>query len=114
MNHKDTKKSAIHENADASITCNFGDGDISRLGVAYLTHVIHRYITTSIILRCPYCTKIGLSLSMYTKSAVKKIVHVVLSTKVRYLMVYKPVLIINSQSQDSLMVNVCLKIATVH
>ena len=24
------KKSTIHENADASITCDFGDGDISR------------------------------------------------------------------------------------
>ena len=35
------KKSPIHENADANITCDFGDGDISRLGVAYLTHVIN-------------------------------------------------------------------------
>ena len=43
------KKSAIHENADANITCNFSDGDISRLGVAYLTHTIHRYIDTYII-----------------------------------------------------------------
>ena len=46
------KKSAIHENADANITCNFGDRDISRLGVAYLTHVIHRYIASWIIVRC--------------------------------------------------------------
>ena len=30
MNAKNTKKSTIHENADASITCDFGDGDISR------------------------------------------------------------------------------------
>ena len=30
MNAKNTKKSPIHENADASITCHFGDGDISR------------------------------------------------------------------------------------
>ena len=52
MNPKNTKKSPIHENADANITCNFRDGDISHLGVAYLTHVyIGRYITTSIILR---------------------------------------------------------------
>ena len=29
-------KSAIHENADANITCDFGDSDISRLGVGYL------------------------------------------------------------------------------
>ena len=27
---KDTKKSLIHENADANINCDFGDGDISR------------------------------------------------------------------------------------
>ena len=32
MNAKD-EKSPIHENADANITCDFGDGDISRLGV---------------------------------------------------------------------------------
>ena len=30
MNAKITKKSPIHENADANITCNFGDSDISR------------------------------------------------------------------------------------
>ena len=29
MNAKNTKKSPIHENADADITCDFGDGDIS-------------------------------------------------------------------------------------
>ena len=33
------KKSPIHENADENITCDFGDGDISRLGVANQTHV---------------------------------------------------------------------------
>ena len=50
MNAKNTKKSLNHENAEANITCNFCDGDISRLGVAYLTHAIHtRYIATSII-----------------------------------------------------------------
>ena len=39
------KKSPIHENADANITCDFGDGEISRLGVAYQTHVyIHDYL----------------------------------------------------------------------
>ena len=37
MNPKNTKKSPIHENADANITCDFGD--ISRLGVANQTHV---------------------------------------------------------------------------
>ena len=30
MNSKNTKKSQIHENADVNITCDFGDGDISR------------------------------------------------------------------------------------
>ena len=45
MNPKNTeKKSPIHENADANITCDFSDGDISRLGVAYLTHAIQTYI----------------------------------------------------------------------
>ena len=39
LNSKNTKKSPIHENADANITCDFGDGDISRLGVANQTHV---------------------------------------------------------------------------
>ena len=52
MNPKNTrKKSLIHENADANITCDFGDGDISRLRVAYLTHAIHTCIASSIILR---------------------------------------------------------------
>ena len=56
MNHKNTKKSPNHENADVNITCNFRDGDISRLGVVYLTHVIDRYIdlyiASWIIVRC--------------------------------------------------------------
>ena len=30
VNAKNTKKSPIHENADANITCDFVDGDISR------------------------------------------------------------------------------------
>ena len=30
MNAKNTKKSPIHENADANITCDFGEGDNSR------------------------------------------------------------------------------------
>ena len=42
------KKSPIHENADANITCDFGDGDISRLGVANQTHV-HIYLHTNIV-----------------------------------------------------------------
>ena len=30
MNAKNTNKSPIHENEGANITCDFGDGDISR------------------------------------------------------------------------------------
>ena len=30
MNAKNTTKSPIHQNVDANITCDFGDGDISR------------------------------------------------------------------------------------
>ena len=53
MNAKNTKKSPIHENADANITCDFGDGDISscrsRLPHAH-THT-HTHIVSSIIVR---------------------------------------------------------------
>ena len=42
MNPKNTTKSAIHQNADANITCDFGDSDIIRLGAAYIIHVIDR------------------------------------------------------------------------
>ena len=40
INPKNTNKSAIHENADANITCDFCDSDISRLGFGYLIHAI--------------------------------------------------------------------------
>ena len=63
MNVKNTKKSPIHENADANITWDFGDGDISRLGVAYQTHV---YIITSIILRLIYILLICCMSRYYT------------------------------------------------
>ena len=53
MNPKNTKKSPIHENADANITCDFGD--ISRLGVAYLTHVIHTSLARTPISYCKEC-----------------------------------------------------------
>ena len=43
------KKSPIHENADANITCDFGDGDISCLGVANQTHVYkHRSLAVGL------------------------------------------------------------------
>ena len=37
MNARNTKKSPIHENADANITCDFGDGEIIR----YRSRFIH-------------------------------------------------------------------------
>ena len=52
MNPKNTKKSAIHENADANITCDFGDSDISHLEVGYLTHAIRdTHVASWIIVR---------------------------------------------------------------
>ena len=59
MNHKNSKKSPIHENADANITCDFGDGDISR-SRSFLSNpddgqsrgllkFISRYLVTKII-----------------------------------------------------------------
>ena len=52
MNPENTKKnSPIHENADANITCDFGDGDISCLGVANQTHVYkHRSLALLLLL----------------------------------------------------------------
>ena len=47
MNAKNTKKSPIHENADANITCNFGDGDISR----FRSRLPHSHVISSIIVR---------------------------------------------------------------
>ena len=47
------KKSPIHENADANITCNFSDGDISR-SRSLLPHTRthgHTHIVSSIIVR---------------------------------------------------------------
>ena len=41
------KKSPIHENADANITCDFGDGDISRSRSRFT----HTRIARSIIVR---------------------------------------------------------------
>ena len=49
MNPKNSKKSPIHENADANITCDFGDGDISRsrsfLSTTGLNHATHKHPT---------------------------------------------------------------------
>ena len=47
MNAKNTKKSPIHENADANITCDFGDISHSR---SRLIHT-HTRIASSIIVR---------------------------------------------------------------
>ena len=49
MNPKNSKISPIHENADANITCDFGDGDISRsrsfLSTTGLNHATHKHPT---------------------------------------------------------------------
>ena len=42
------KKSLIHENADANISCDFGDGEISRSRSRLSTS----HIVSSIIVRC--------------------------------------------------------------
>ena len=46
MNAKNTIKSPIHENADANITCDFRDGDISRFR-SRLPHA-HTHMATSL------------------------------------------------------------------
>ena len=49
MNPKNSrKKSPIHENADANITCDFGDGDISR-SRSFLSNRCDTYIHTSLV-----------------------------------------------------------------
>ena len=49
MNAKNTKKSPIHDNADANITCDFGDGVTSAVfGVGCHTQ---GHIVSSIIVR---------------------------------------------------------------
>ena len=48
MNAKNTKKLPIHENADANISCNFGDGASAVLGVGCHTA---SQIVSSIIVR---------------------------------------------------------------
>ena len=52
MNAKNTKKSPIYENADANITCDFGEGEISRFR-SRLPHT-HGHIVSSIIVRYHY------------------------------------------------------------
>ena len=49
MNAKNTKKSPIHESADANITCDFGDGNISRFKSRLPNTRTH--IVSSIIIR---------------------------------------------------------------
>ena len=61
MNAKNTQKSPIHENANANITCDFGDGDIIRFR-SRLPHTrthghTHGHTVSSIIVRyCLYTT----------------------------------------------------------
>ena len=68
MNAKNRKKSPIRENADANITCHFGDGDISRYRSRFThthththTHTdrrTHMRIASSIIVRMSIKTTI--------------------------------------------------------
>ena len=53
MNAKNTKKSLIHENADVNITCDFGDGNISRFSTrpSHTHGHTHGHIVSSIIIR---------------------------------------------------------------
>ena len=51
MNAKNTKKSPIHENADANITCDFGDGDISHSRSRLLHAHTVTHTVSSIIVR---------------------------------------------------------------
>ena len=51
MNAKNTKKWPIHENAGANITCDFGDGDISRSRSQFTHTHTHARIASSIIVR---------------------------------------------------------------
>ena len=60
MNAKNTKKSQIHENADANITCDFGDGDISRSR----SRLTHTRTASSIIVRFPMLLNINFSISL--------------------------------------------------
>ena len=55
MNAKNTKKSLIHENADANITCDFGDGDISRSR----NRLPHGHTVSSIIVRLKLPFRVG-------------------------------------------------------
>ena len=54
MNAKNTKKITVLENADANITCNFGDGDISRSRSRLPQTHAATHMASSIIVRWSY------------------------------------------------------------
>ena len=64
MNAKNMKKSPIHENADANITCDFGDGDISR----YRSRLPYGHIISSICIRCNAEVGLKTAAFFYTES----------------------------------------------
>ena len=73
MNAKNTKKPPIHEDADASITCDFGDGDISRSRSRF-THThgqAVRRIASSIIVRCPCLSSCVISVTIVDTCAIQ-------------------------------------------
>ena len=78
MSAKNTKKSPILENADANITCHFGDGDISSFGSRLTHRSTHGHIVSSITVRCTLysinlvtnAAQVSLQLRPYVTSAV--------------------------------------------
>ena len=68
MNPKNSKKSPIHENAGANITCDFGDGDISR-SRSFLSNTCDTYIHTHI--------SINQSIILFADTNVSQWAHVI-------------------------------------
>ena len=72
MNDKNTKKkSPIHENADANITCDFGDGDISRRR----SRLPASHIVSSIIVRFHFYTRLSTWYSVFLSVSFLILVH---------------------------------------
>ena len=99
MNAKHTKTSPIHENADSNITCDFGDGDISRYRSRFphtrpddqtetrpdghiVSSIIVRYIMASGVRVIPYINGYLLTsnVSHQSKSLIKfALIHILLT-----------------------------------
>ena len=68
MNAKNTKKSTIHENADANITCDFGDGAISR----FRSRLLHKRLAR-LYLDCHTDTPIQLNAIVPSNLCLRKL-----------------------------------------